>query len=589
MNINNHIDSLPPEERKQRYHSLVKASFIAIGADLFLISLKYLLSSIAGSTVLLADAWHSGGDLAVTLMVLTSIVVNNRFKDNPWAKQAEGLVSLLIFAILLMGGISLIVKVFSNQAAAFQLTADLPLIAAIAGTGIAAGVAFKMFRFKQKTGLKHHSIAFTAESVHTFSDFFTTFGVWITLVLGFFGIQIERWMTLIVGLVIIRISFRLLGLSLRNFGYKPKPFSEWRKKLPSQVQPVIDKSFDFCGSCIAKVRSLKNVPFLREDWIVSREKRIIRFQVLIIALLYLATGYYSVLPYQTGVELLFGKVIEQNTPGPHYHAPKPFGKVIKVDTGVAARVESGYRTVWNFEGKEPEAYLWEYAHSQGRYLKVPDEAVTLTGDENLIDVNALCYYRITDPVKYALNIDNPHEILRSLFTYEIHAVLGRFHLDSLMTSGRADAQYAIGENLRRAAVEIQIGVEIIEVYLQEAHPPLEVVPQYRSVASARERKDQIIHQATAYANDLIPRSVGQSKSEILNADAYRSERIFKAEGEADNFILRQQHFNRFRTVQESRLRWETIEKSIDGKKIYILPSEARKRIYSDNNNKITDD
>ncbi|MBC8278924.1 MAG: cation transporter [FCB group bacterium] len=580
MNINNHTDSLPPEERKQRYHSLVKASFIAIGADLFLILLKYLLSNITGSTVLLADAWHSGGDLAVTLMVLTSIVVNNRFKDNPWAKQAEGLVSLLIFVILLTGGINLIVKVFSAQSAGFQLTADLPLVAAIAGTGIAAGIAFKMFRFKRRTGLKHDSIAFTAESVHTFSDFFTTFGVWITLMLGFFGVQIERWMTLIVGLVIIRISFRLLGLSLRNFGYKPRPLSEWRKKLPDQVQPYIDKFFNVCGDCIIKVRNLKNVSFLREDWIVNREKRIIGFQVIVILLLYLATGYYSVQPYQTGVELLFGKVIEQNPPGFHYHAPQPFGKVIKVDTGVAARVESGYRTVWNFEGKEPEAYLWEYAHNQGRYLKMPDEAVTLTGDENLIDVNALCYYRITDPVKYALQIDNPHEILRSLFTYETHVVMGRFHLDSLMASSRGMAQKAIGENLKSAISELNLGMEILDVYLQEAHPPLEVVPQYRSVASARERKDQIIHQATAYANDLIPRSVGQSKSDILSAESYRSERTFSAQGEAENFLLRQKNFDRFRNVQEARLRWETIEKTLDGKKVYIIPSKARKRIVS---------
>lgn len=580
MNINNHIDSLPPEERKRRYHSLVKASFIAIGADFFLIFLKYLLSNITGSTVLLADAWHSGGDLAVTLMVLTSIVVNNRFKDNPWAKQAEGLVSLLIFGILLLGGINLIIKVFSTQNVVFQLTADLPLVAAIAGTGIAAGVAFKMFRFKHKTGLEHDSIAFTAESVHTFSDFFTTFGVWITLMLGFFGVQIERWMTLIVGLVIIRISFRLLGLSLRNFGYKPRPLSEWRKKLPDQVQPYIDKFFNVCGDCIIKVRNLKNVSFLREDWIVNREKRIIGFQVIVILLLYLATGYYSVQPYQTGVELLFGKVIEQNPPGFHYHAPQPFGKVIKVDTGVAARVESGYRTVWNFEGKEPEAYLWEYAHNQGRYLKMPDEAVTLTGDENLIDVNALCYYRITDPVKYALQIDNPHEILRSLFTYETHVVMGRFHLDSLMASSRGMAQKAIGENLKSAISELNLGMEILDVYLQEAHPPLEVVPQYRSVASARERKDQIIHQATAYANDLIPRSVGQSKSDILSAESYRSERTFSAQGEAENFLLRQKNFDRFRNVQEARLRWETIEKTLDGKKVYIIPSKARKRIVS---------
>lgn len=54
----------------ERFKSLIKASFIAISVDLFLIGLKYLLAKVTGSAVLFADAWHSGADFAVIQKLL---------------------------------------------------------------------------------------------------------------------------------------------------------------------------------------------------------------------------------------------------------------------------------------------------------------------------------------------------------------------------------------------------------------------------------------------------------------------------------------------------------------------------------------
>ena len=568
------------ETNPSRFNALVKASFIAISADIFLIILKSVLAKITGSAVLLADAWHSGGDLAVSFTVLISIVVNYRFRENAWARNAEGLVAFIISVVLILGSLKVISGVLGNEAARFTLKPDIPLVIAVAGISLASVIAFAMFRFKRKTGKRYNSIAFTAESIHTYSDFLTSFGVWLTLMLGYFGVHIERIMTFLIGLAVLRIGFKLFLQALRFFKISFKFRFKWEKLLPRQIA---EKTVRFWGTIQGYSNNLKaavgRMQFLREEWLMKNGRRILTINLILIILLYFGTGFYAVLPYQTGLELLFGKVQEQNSPGLHYYIPKPFGKVILVDTGVAARVESGFRTIWNYQ-QEPDAYLWEFTHSQGRYIRVPEEAIIITGDENLVDVNVLCCYRITDPVQYALENDNAHELLRSLFCYEVHATMGTYHLDTLLTSGRGLVQEQLKRNMEELVQIVPLGVKILKVSMQEAHPPLEVVPQYRSVASARERKNEIIHKANSYYNNLLPKSRGEARASILNSQAFAQERTASAVGAAESFTLKQVNFNRFRNIQKDRLWWETVEKVLSKKHIIILPSEAKRRIYT---------
>ncbi|KPL06440.1 hypothetical protein AMJ86_08505, partial [bacterium SM23_57] len=340
-----------------RTTALIKASFVAIGVDVFLMLLKYLLSVLTGSAVLAADALHSGGDLAVSVTVLISIVVNYGFHKNVWAKKAEGLVALLISGLLILGSISVLWGVVKNVPERFTLTVGIPLVVAILGISVACVVAFAMSLFKQRIGEKHNSIAFAAEGMHTRSDFYTSFGVWVTLLLGYFGIHIERLMTLIIGLIVLRIGLKLLYKALEFF-HIPEALA-WAPTEPilGGIVARMKKFWQTVVSLYTKARSpIRSVRFFREDWIMDRRRLLLTGNVILIILLYIGTGFYSILPYQTGVELLFGRVIEENMPGMHFHAPTPFGKVIRVDTGVAARVESGFRTNWNFQGQEPEAY-----------------------------------------------------------------------------------------------------------------------------------------------------------------------------------------------------------------------------------------
>jgi membrane protease subunit HflK len=586
MNDANQPDSVDNQKNqfetdKSRFKALSRASCLAIGVDLFLILLKYLLAIMTGSPVLVADALHSGGDLAVSLVVFLSIAAHYWFKDNKWVKKVEGVVALLISFALITGSCQVALRVLRNESAKFILSRGIPLIIAISGISIALLITFAMSRFKRRVGETYASIAFIAEGMHTRSDFLTSFGVWLTLCLGYFGVHIERVMTLLVSLAVLRIGIELLFQALQFLTFIQILRSDVKMLMPLCIRERAHNLRQTVSQFWCTITSLiPQILFVWEDWVFKQRTLLIIGNILLVGLLYIGTGFYTVLPYETGLELLFGKVVEQNPPGWHFHVPKPFGKVVRVDTEVIARVESGFRTRWDFRGKEPEAYLWEYTHVEGRYFRVPEEAIAITGDENLVDVNFVCYYRIINPVQYVFNAENAHEVLRSLFCHEIHAELGRYRLDSLLTSDRGKIQTELLQNMKCVVKNLPLGVKILNVYMREAHPPIEVVSNYRAVASAREKKVEIIHTANTYANEVLPLSRGQAEVEILQANADAAEKIYAAAGSAENFLLKQQTFRQSEAVQRVRLWWKTVENVMKDKIIYILPKNAKRRIYN---------
>ena len=65
--------------------------------------------------------------------------------------------------------------------------------------------------------------------------------------------------------------------------------------------------------------------------------------LLILALLYVASGLYRVLPDEQGVVLRFGKYVNTTQPGLHYHFPTPFERVLTPKVTKVNRVDVGFR------------------------------------------------------------------------------------------------------------------------------------------------------------------------------------------------------------------------------------------------------
>ncbi|MBN2543824.1 protease modulator HflK family protein [bacterium] len=601
-----------PDNNDSRLKALVKASVFAIIADIFLIALKYILSRFTGSEVILADSIHSMGDLGISLMVLLSIVINSRFSKNVIAKQAERIAALIISFALIWASYRVIFKFIFQSSGERIIQTGFPLIVALVGIVITIIVTFLMSNYKRNIGKKHDSVAFEAEGIHTFADFLTSLGAWVTIFLLYFGLNIEKFTSFIIGLAVLRIGIMLFirsfglfvsilkliyqGISFVWIRITPQKFRAWLKKqfvlIGAELKPYLaplklSVFFAAIGKWIAKqytsaVNFLSKLAIFNENWLKLHFPRLIWVVLCIILVLYLGTGLYTLEPHQSGIELLLGRVIAVRQPGLHIHFPEPFGGVLKINTGMEHRLEVGFRTSLDTNVEEPEAYLWESTHISGRYQKITTEAITLTGDENLLDGNFLCYYMIKDPIKFALNTAQPEEIIRSLLCHHSHKLLGMYHLDSILTSSRLDIQEQLTQKMKAAVSALPLGVEITRVYMRETHPPIYVVPKYRAVSSAREEKDEIIHIASGYANDHIPRAKGEASSLLLEARAYALEESLKAHSNTLSFKLRQQNFSKYQNATQIRLRWEKLETLLADRELIILPSEARKRVFPSN-------
>jgi membrane protease subunit HflK len=201
-------------------------------------------------------------------------------------------------------------------------------------------------------------------------------------------------------------------------------------------------------------------------------------------------------------------------------------------------------------------------------------------------LNFICYYLITDPIQYALNIENAHEIIRNLFVHEIHSICGQYSLDDLLTAERLKIQDNLLINMNIVTDNLSLGVDIKKIYMQEVHPPIEVVSEYRNISSAREKKDEIIHQASAYSNDLVPRTRGKATAMVMDSRAYAEEKMNNANGETRSYLLKEQNFSKHKTVQKTRMWWEATEKILKDKALYILPSKAQRRFLKKDDNRM---
>ena len=241
-------------------------------------------------------------------------------------------------------------------------------------------------------------------------------------------------------------------------------------------------------------------------------------------------------------------------------------------------IELGFR-VQEAEENEvgPPAYEWNIQHRDGRYRRDLDEALMLTGDEYLVEINAVVHYSIQEPSLFLFRTDAIESVLRAVSEGVLRRQVVSIALDRTLALDRKQLEEATAMELRRGVGELNLGVHIHSLLLQDVHPALEVVGSFREVASALEEKSQLINEAQAYANERLPLARGESEERLLQARAGRFSKITGAEGEAQRFSMRLEQYRKAPRTTGVRLYLETVEKSLQGRKKYILDHNSGRR------------
>jgi len=296
------------------------------------------------------------------------------------------------------------------------------------------------------------------------------------------------------------------------------------------------------------------------------KRKIVTGLIILAAVIFFATGLYTVNPEEVGVIQRFGKYLSTTEPGLHFKIPFGIDNLTKVKVKLVFKEEFGFRT------------LQAGVRTKYSARSYNNEAIMLTGDLNIADVEWIVQYRIKDPVNYLFKVRNVEETMRDVSESVIREVVGDRSVDEVIVLNRKEIA-DISEIMLQEQLDVyESGLEIVTINLQNVNPPEAVQPAFNNVNSAKQEKERIINEAWEKYNQVIPEAEGRAKRTIEEAEGYSINRVNRANGDANRFIQMYNKYRYSKTVTKKRLYLEMMEK--------VLPQVEKKYIIDDKANNV---
>jgi len=273
------------------------------------------------------------------------------------------------------------------------------------------------------------------------------------------------------------------------------------------------------------------------------------------AALWLASGLYQVQPGEVGVPLIFGKYTGDTTPdGLHWNWPAPIGHVLTPNVKALNTVEIGFRGG---------------SSSVSGGSSIEEESLMLTGDENIVQVEAVVQWHIDDVEKYLFAIRDPNnqqspdapktDTVKNAVEAAIREIIGQNQFEYVYTVGREK----VGDQAQVLAQKIldayNSGILIDKLALQRVDAPQEAIDAFIDVQKAKADRESAVNDAQGYFNRVKQDAEGQAIQLVRQAEAYKAEKIAVAQGDAQRFISVYDQYKANPDVTARRLYLETME------------------------------
>ncbi|VAW73364.1 HflK protein [hydrothermal vent metagenome] len=314
--------------------------------------------------------------------------------------------------------------------------------------------------------------------------------------------------------------------------------------------------------------------------------------LVIAALIWASTGFYTVKLPERGVVQRFGVVTEVTGSGLHWHLPYPIERV----------------TVKNID--------------KNRTLTI--DQTMLTKDEKLVNIKITVNYSILDIKSYLFEIRDPQKTLReslesalreTLSSLTLEEVLGQqqvashqgksalqqcnitYDTPAIIAIQKSELEKAkakanpvkiasagvkiknshdpIDEQVRRELKilinKYKTGIVVNSIAFEKPTAPSQEVEQaFREVTSAQEKATRLQEEAWAYCQKRVNEARGKESVIIKTAEAYKIEKILLAKGEASRFLKILLEYEKAPNVARKRMYLESQQKILARTpKIYI--------------------
>jgi len=285
-----------------------------------------------------------------------------------------------------------------------------------------------------------------------------------------------------------------------------------------------------------------------------RNLKVVLLLPLLIAALYgIMSCQYTVEETEQAVVTTLGKVTSVESAGLHFKLPSPIQNVTKVAVNKTQKLQMGY----------------------SNDSTVAEEAKMITGDFNIVNIDFFIEWKISDPVKFIYNSDEPAKILKMIAQSSARSIIGSKNVDGVLTTEKSIIQAEIKEKIINKLNNYDLGVQILDVKIQDSEPPTsDVVRAFKEVETAKQEKETRINEALAYKNKTIPAAESEADKLIREAESFKESKINEARGEVARFNSMYTEYAKNKDITRTRMYLETIEEILPGITVYIDSSEG---------------
>ncbi len=278
----------------------------------------------------------------------------------------------------------------------------------------------------------------------------------------------------------------------------------------------------------------------------------------VVALLWLASGFFIVQEGQQSVITSFGRYSKTVDAGFQYRFPYPFQANDTVPVTQLRSVEVGRNAVVQATGLRDSSML--------------------TQDENIVDIRFTVQYRLKDARAYLFENNKPEEAVVQAAESAVREIVGKSTMDSVLYEQRDAIATELVKSLQAQLDRLNAGILVVNVNVQNVQAPEQVQAAFDDAFKAGADRERLKNEGQAYANDVIPKAQGTAARLFEEAEGYKGRVIAQAEGDAQRFNRVLAEYQKAPGVTRDRMYIDTMQQVYSNVSKVMVDSKANSNL-----------
>jgi len=278
--------------------------------------------------------------------------------------------------------------------------------------------------------------------------------------------------------------------------------------------------------------------------------------------LWLASGFMIVQEGQVAVVTRFGQYTKSLNPGLQWRIPYPIEDHQMVNVAQLRTFEVGFRG--------------------SARNKVLPEALMLTTDENIVDMQFVVQYRLSPSgaPDYLFKTAQPDEAVRQAAETAMREIVGKKPMDFVLYSGRTEVAAEVQTLIQSILDRYQTGIQVSTVAIQNVQPPEQVQAAFDDAVKAGQDRERLINEGNAYSNQVLPEAQGQAARMLEEAEGYRAKVVGDARGDSARFTSVESEYSKAPDITRQRMYLSTMQEILhDVSKVVIDTDASSNMLY----------